>query len=493
MNGYVLTLLFAMLLPAQRWLAQVSGRVLDHESKPLVGAQITYTHVGQFTNGGAMGNSDPAAAGITSSGTGRVYKTKTNKKGEFVLLGLIYGVYQIEIRNTQGELVYSGRRLVGDNADANISNVLEVDLSTVPPPGHDNSLVSVTKKSKEQLALIRQENANVAKINHLIGELHNALGVQDWKQAAELLQQLVALDPNRWEFYQNLGTIQSSASDYQEAAQTFRKGVEVAQKTSAAHNDISGMLISEGDAYLRMDRLTEAIPLYNQAAELAANPAMAYYHACNAELNRGTPAAAIDACNRAIAANPAQWDFYQTLGNAQVAASKPQDALGTYEKGIEIAKKELAEQPDSTRAKNVMGQMLNAEGNIYANLSRYELAIKAFAEAAKVSAYAALPYFNLCAMYYNLNRMPEAAAACDQAIASDPTMYEAYYLKAAALFGRGTVQQGLYVAPPGTREALNQYLGLAPFGQHAQLVREMLEKLDEKVETTSKPDKPVKK
>jgi len=373
-------------------------------------------------------------------------------------------------------------------------------LLALAPPGQDPSLADAKKSSKEQLALIPRENAKGAKISRLSGELHKALGVQDWKRATELLQELLELDPNRWEFYQNLGTIQSNASNYQEAAETFRKGVEVAQKAlidapgqSQARNNISSMLVSEGDAYLRMDRLAEAIPLYNQAAEMALNPAMAYYHACSALLNRRAAAPAIEACHLAISADPAQLDFYQVLGNAQVAAGKPQEALATYDRAVELAKKELAAESDSLRAKNVVGQMLNARGNIYANLSRYDEAIAAFAEAAKASAYPALPYFNLCATYYHLNRMAEAVAACDQASASDPTMYEAYYLKASALFGRGSVQQGQYVVPPGTREALNQYLELAPSGEHAQLVREMLQKLDAKVETTSEPDKTVKK
>jgi tetratricopeptide (TPR) repeat protein len=372
--------------------------------------------------------------------------------------------------------------------------------ATTPPSGQDPSLADTKKSSKEQLALIQRENAKGAKINRLIGELHKALGVQDWKWATELLQELLELDPNRWEFYQNVGTIQSNASNYQEAAETFRKGVEVAQKAlinapdqTQARNNVSGMLISEGDAYLRMDRLTEAIPLYNQAAEMASNPAMALYHACNALLNRRAAVPAVEACHGAITADPTQWDFYQVLGNAQVTAGRPQDALATYERAIELAKNELAAKPDSIRAKNAMGQMLNALGNIYANLSQYDEAIAEFAEAAKASAYPALPYFNLCATYYHVNRMTEAVAACDHASASDPTMYEAYYLKAAALFGRGSAQEGRYVAPPGTREALNQYLGLAPFGEHAQFVREMLQKLDAKVKTTSEPDKTVKK
>jgi tetratricopeptide (TPR) repeat protein len=504
MKSYSIVLLAAFLL-AQRWTAQVSGRILDHEGKPLAGAQVTYTNTGQYTTGIRTGNPniDAGTSGVGSvqedAGNGHIYKTKTDKKGEFIMIGVGYGIYQIVVTDSDGKRVYFGKGLIGDNNDPNVSNVLQVDLSTLQseqmPAGGESSLAA-GQKNKEQLALIRREGANLTKINRLIIALHSALGVQDWLQATNLLRQLIALDPNRWEFYQNLGTIQSNLMQYQDAVQTYQKGVEVAEKTLAntpdpaqVKTDISGMMVSEGDAYLRMDKLDDAVTLYSQAAAIAPNPAMAFFHACNAQNNRGTAAAAIDACIHAIAADPSQWDFYQVLGGAQNASGKHEDALHTFERGVQVAQKELAARPDSARTKNGMGQMLNAEGNLYSQMTKYDQAITAFAEAAKVSAYAALPYFNLCATLYNVYRMKEAVAACDHAIASDPTMSEAYYIKATAMFGEGAQEQEKYAVPEGTREALNKYLQLEPYGNHAELVREMLHKLD----TTSQPRKPVNK
>ena len=89
--------------------------------------------------------------------------------------------------------------------------------------------------------------------------------------------------------------------------------------------------------------------------------------------------------------------------------------------------------------------------------------------------------------------MDEAAAACDQAISSDPAISDAYYIKAAALFGKATLQNGKFTAPPETRDTLNKYLQLAPFGSHAQIVREMLEKLDAPIATEEKSTKRIRK
>lgn len=502
MKSYSIILL-VLLLPSQRWLATVSGHIRDHDGKPLAGAQITYTNVGQYTNGGAMDDGDAIKSSmqgrsqINNTGNGRVYKTKTDKKGEFVILGMMFGVYDIEITDAEGKRVYSVKRLVGDNTDKDISNVLNVDLSTAPPPGEPTP---TGKMTKEQAALARHESGNSAKINRLNIDLRPALAAHDWDQATNLLQQLIALDPDRWEFYQNLGTIQSNTGKYQEAAQNFQKGIELARKglenasdSAKLKTDISSMMISEGDALHRLDKLDDAMELYKQAAELAPQPAMAYFQACNAQSNRGTREVAIDLCSKAIAADPNQWEFYQVLAGDQSASGKSDDAIETYEKGAEVARKELAAKPDSALVKNGLGQMLNAEGNIYAQQSKYDLAIAAFAESAKNSAYAALPYFNLCATYYNEKRLDETVTACDQAIASDPTMSEAYYIKAAALFGKGKLAGGKYAPPEEARASLNKYLEFAPFGQHAQLVREMIDKLNEANDAKSPTAKPAKK
>ena len=216
---------------------------------------------------------------------------------------------------------------------------------------------------------------------------------------------------------------------------------------------------------------------------------MAHYRACNALTNNGKIEAAIEKCNQAIAEDPAQWEPYQMLGGALNTANKPQDALQAYKKGVAAARKMLAEKPDSGQAKTGLGQMLNSEGNLLVQQKKYDEAIGIFTQAAEVAAYPAMPYFNLCATYYNLKRGPDALAACERAIASDPTLSDAYYIKATILFGQGHVENGKYVVPPGTSESLNKYLEYAPFGQHASAVRSMIDKLNEEMETPYKPAK----
>src|SRR5947209_2719392 len=104
MTSYCLILL-ALMLPMQRFLASVSGTILDREGNPMAGAEVVYTNVGTVDHAAA-------ASGIQriTEGTGKVYKVKTDKKGSFSVVGMEYGVYQIEITAADGSHVYSGKK-----------------------------------------------------------------------------------------------------------------------------------------------------------------------------------------------------------------------------------------------------------------------------------------------------------------------------------------------------------------------------------------------
>jgi tetratricopeptide (TPR) repeat protein len=489
--------LLALLFPAQVSLATVSGEILDREGKPMVGALVTYSKVGTFDRNYQTGGGTRSEMPRMVEGTGRVYKIKTDKKGVFVMAGMDYGVYQIEITAPDGSHVYSGKKTVVGNDEPSSQNVLNVDLSSVEgpvSPGGGTNLAA-GKKTKEQLELIRQENAHAAKINKLIVQYHTAVGIEDWLNAISLVKQLIALDPNRWEFYQNLGTLQSNQMQYPEAAQAFAKGVEVAQKTlknpsdsDRALTNIGDLLLAEADCYDRMEKIDEAVALYDKAAATYPRPFMAKYRACNALTNAGKYEAAIDKCNQAIAEDPAQWGPHQVLGGIFTALNKPKDALESYQKGTAAAQKMLEGQPDS-RTKIGLGQMLNSEGHVLVQLKKYDEAIGIFSQAAESAAYPAMPYFNLCATYYNLKRSQEAVEACDHAISSDPTLADAYYVKGSILFGQGQLERGKYAVPPGTVEALNKYLEYAPYGDHATTVKDMINQLGKDMGTVYRAPK----
>ena len=188
-----------------------------------------------------------------------------------------------------------------------------------------------------------------------------------------------------------------------------------------------------------------------------------------------------------IEMNPNRWDYQQALGNAQFGEGKCEEAVATYEKAIPIAENATKTDPkaDPAKAKAGVAQMLTNEGNAYLKLKKNDQAIAAYTKAASMDPNPGTAYFNICATQYNSGNTEGALAACDKAIAADPTRADAYFIKGSLMVGESKLDKdGKLQATPGTSEALNKYLELAPDGPHANDVKAMLQAIGAKIETT---------
>src|SRR5262249_16029569 len=115
------------------------------------------------------------------------------------------------------------------------------------------------------------------------------------------------------------------------------------------------------------------------------------------------------ALKQLLAANPetTRWEFYKALGDAQVRNGEFQDAIKTYDAGIQTAQAIVTGKapkdpgnpnPDPARAKVGISQMLIAEGNAYVKLDKPEMSAPLFQQAALDNPNPGLAYYNLCAV-----------------------------------------------------------------------------------------------
>ncbi len=352
-----LAILLAAVISLPAWCqasAQITGKILDKAGAPLAGALVVFTN----------------------TASGRTYKLRTDKNGEFSQVGITFGDYQIEVLSPDGQSLYKGKKSLAEDPD---SRRLLVDLSK-------SQASAQPKLTPEQIEAIKKQNEKAAAMNALIQQAQNAMNTKDWQGAISPLQELLALDPTQWQFYSALGDAQLNLGQYDRAVESYEKGIHAAEGNTAVNardsstdptkkrDGIAKMLTNEGNAYLKSHKTNEAVALYTRAAAMDPNPAIAY--------------------------------------------------------------------------------------------------------------------FNLCATQYNVGNFDGALAACDKVIAADPNKADAYFIKGSALYGNGKLDDAnKYVVPPGTVEALNKYLELAPDGAHAADVKAMLEALGVKVETTYKPKK----
>ena len=137
----------------------------------------------------------------------------------------------------------------------------------------------------------------------------------------------------------------------------------------------------------------------------------------------------------------------------------------------------------------------NNLGSVYADTGKLPEAQAEFSKAAQLDpAGASKYYFNLGAIMMNTGKMDEAADAFKKATTADPTYADAWFLQAQALMGKASMgSDGKIVPAPGTVEALQTYLKLAPSGPHAADAQGMLQSIQGNVQTEFKNEKATTK
>jgi tetratricopeptide (TPR) repeat protein len=262
----------------------------------------------------------------------------------------------------------------------------------------------------------------------------------------------------------------------------FKRALSIVSENGSTENDIS-VDVSSGGAGQRTVSKEEMERLKAEREKsLNVNALITQYNAAQA------------AKNWQQAAEPTHWEYQKALGDMQMNLGQYQEAVDTYEKVIPLAQNATKTDPkaDPAKAKVAIAQMLGNEGNAYLKLKKNPEAVAAFTKAAEMDPNPATAYWNLCATEYNAGDMKGASAACDKAIAADPNRADAYFIKGSVLIGMSEGKldaNGHYIALPGTKEAFNKYLELAPDGPHAGEVKQMMEMLGAKIETTYKERK----
>jgi tetratricopeptide (TPR) repeat protein len=168
------------------------------------------------------------------------------------------------------------------------------------------------------------------------------------------------------------------------------------------------------------------------------------------------------------------------LGIAQTGQKKYDDAAISLKKAMDLDTASKKPNPEIQAADD------NALGEVYANTNKIPDATASYDAAAKLQpANAGMFYTNETIVLSRAGQTDATIAAADKAIAADPTKAIAYYLKGQALISKATVDPKTQkiVAPPGTAEAYNKYLELAPNGPMAPEAKSILAEIGEKQNT----------
>ena len=166
------------------------------------------------------------------------------------------------------------------------------------------------------------------------------------------------------------------------------------------------------------------------------------------------------------------------LGIAQTGLKKYDDAATSLKKAMDLDTASKKPNPEIQAADD------NALGEVYANTNKIPDATASYDAAAKLQpANAAMFYTNETIVLSRAGQPDATIAAADKAIAADPSKPIPYYLKGQALISKATVDPKTQkiVAPPGTADAYNKYLELAPNGPMAPEAKAIMAEIGEKV------------
>jgi len=184
-------------------------------------------------------------------------------------------------------------------------------------------------------------------------------------------------------------------------------------------------------------------------------------------------------------------DAYRLSASTQTDSAEKQKRFESseeaYNKAISLLQDSIqnGKEKDTAKANQKLAGFYINLADAYAKSHKIDDAVKSYELAAKTDpSQAAGAYFNIGAVYTNAGKVDDANAAFDKCIAADPTKAEAYYQKGVNLLGKATLQGDKTIAPPGTAEAFQKYLEVAPNGPNAQSAKDLLASIGSSVETS---------
>ena len=284
--------------PAHAQTGMLKGKVLDGAGKPLEKAKVLI----EF-----------------KEGVNRKYEVSTNKKGEFIQIGLPPGSYKATASfQNIGEQSFDVRVRLGDAA--------EVNFMLGGGTGGKGGMSKEDAAKAEALKKLFEDGVTLSKA----GSYDDAIA--KFTEAAGMV-------PGCYDCYYNIGYAQMQKKAYDQAEAAFNKAIELKPNYVDAYNGLATVY----NAQKKFDKASE---MGAKAAEFAAaaGPGSGGTGGVDAEYNQGVIhwnagqiADAKEHFQKVILMKPDHADAHYQLGMANLNEGKLPDAAAMFEKYLELA------------------------------------------------------------------------------------------------------------------------------------------------------------
>jgi len=311
--GFVIAALLAAVLPASAQ-AIAKGVVKDDKGNIVDGATITIDMVG---------------------GTGRKFETKSDKKGEFLQVGLPSGQYKITA--TKDKLQSVPRTVpVSVKAAVNVELVISAAAAAATP---------------EALA----KNAALKKV---FDEGVTSATAGNHDDAISKFQQAASMSPACYDCYYNIGFSESQKKEYDKAEAAYKKAIELKPDYADAYNGLSTIYNAQKKFDLAADAAAKATQYSGGGAPGAAGAAAggnadALYNQGVILWNSGKIPEAKEQFQAAVKANPNHAEAHYQLGMALVNTGDLAGAATEFDTYLKLS----PDGPNAATAKGLLGQL----------------------------------------------------------------------------------------------------------------------------------------
>jgi tetratricopeptide (TPR) repeat protein len=282
-------------VPAFAQTGQTKGKVVDAKNQPVEGATVTIE---------------------ATDGMGRKYVVKTNRRGEFIQIGLQPGQYKLTAE--KDGLSESHERRVG-------LDMVEVNFSLRPGGGGGEMSDEERKKAEARVAAIQG--------NFAAGVAASNEGRYD--EAIAKFNEVLTAAPKCVECYTNIATVHLRKKEYDQAEAVYKKALEIAPNSPDVYNGLATVY----NAQKKFDQAAEASA---QAMKLGA--ASGGGMSASAVFNQGVIAwnaskipEAKKAFEEAVKLDPKLADAHYWLGMANLNEGKMAEAGASFEEYLKLA------------------------------------------------------------------------------------------------------------------------------------------------------------
>ena len=224
--------------------------------------------------------------------------------------------------------------------------------------------------------------------------------------AQKLYNQVIKINPNHADAFNNLGLIFEKLKDYQKAKDCYEKAIIINLNHSPALNNLGNCLRDSGE-------FQKAINCYEKAIETNSNYAEPLNNLGNCLRDSGEFQKAINCYEKAIEINPNYADAFNNLGNVFKNLEEDQKAIKCYEKTIAI-------NPNYAEPHYNLGNCLRDSGGFQKAINCYEKAIE-------INPNYADAYGNLGAILEHFTKNKKIKDCYEKAIEINPNHVSAHW------------------------------------------------------------------